>query len=105
MTGAIVHGHLEAYFIMPFDQPKDANMECSIISRVLDLVWEQIQSDHLGMAMPRTLVVAADNTTREAKNQHFLTYLCYLKAAGKFSDAELEMMEVGHTHNEDDQRC
>ena len=105
MVGVIAWGYLECYFLMSPDQAKDANMECSIISRVLDLVWQQIQSDHLGMAMPRTLVVAADNTTREAKNQHFLTYLCYLKAAGKFSDAELEMMEVGHTHNEDDQRC
>ena len=51
---------------------------------------------------PRTFFVNADNTTREGKNQHFAT--AYHVAMDKFEGYENQFLEVGHTHNEQDQR-
>lgn len=100
VTGAIAHGHLESYFILDTDVAKDSNMNATIMSRMMDLVKEK-----LGVhALPRNLAVQADNTTRESKNQHFLLYLSTLIAAEKFDAADLQFLQCGHTHNEQDQR-
>ena len=96
VVGCIIPGHFESYYIMGSDLAKDANMNCTIISRALDL-------EKLGdAAMPRTLVVSADNTTRESKNQYFATYLSMLVSSGRFESVELQFMQVGHTRNEQD---
>ena len=100
VVGALVWGHLEAFFIMDTDQPKDANMNCTVISKVLELVHDKTGSKTL----PRNLVIGADNTTRESKNQHFANYLAYLVAKEKFDAVEVQYMTTGHTHNEQDQR-
>lgn len=76
-------------------------MECSVISRTLDLVLGGLND---GQMLPRSLVIAADNTTREAKNQYFQMFLAYLKASKKFEAIDCEFQTVGHTHNEQDQR-
>jgi hypothetical protein len=108
MVGTICHGHFEAYFIMDADQAKDANANCTIISRCLDLLLEG--STEPGTAwpsqcvLPRTLIVAADNTSRESKNQIFLNYMAYLVATHKFEATETQFLQTGHTHNELDQR-
>ena len=101
VAGAVVHGHLEAYFIMNGDLAKDANMNCTVISRLLDLCHERLNPQH---SLPRNLIVAADNTTRESKNQHFANFLGYCIATEKFESAEVQFMQTGHTHNELDQR-
>ena len=64
VCGVIVHGHMECYFIMDSDRAKDSNMNCTVMSRVLDLVRETIPPEY---ALPRGLLVAADNTAREGK--------------------------------------
>ena len=101
VCGAIVHGHLECYFIMGGDTAKDANMNATVVSRVLDLTAEKIGDQH---SMPQSLILAADNTTRESKNQHFMNYNGHLVTGERFESAELNYMTVGHTHNELDQR-
>ena len=102
MVGCIAWGHCEVYYIMDSDQFKGANMEATVISRTLDIVNERLQVQ--GAAMPRSLVVAADNTVKEAKNQTFLSFLGFEKASEKFDSVEAEYMKSGHTHNEQDQR-
>ena len=62
VVGAIVWGHLECYFLMQPDQPKDANMECSILARCLDLAWAKIQKESPGARLPRSLIVQIDKT-------------------------------------------
>ena len=100
VVGVLVPGHYEGYFLMGSDTAKDANMNCTLISRVLDLVKEKLGD----AAMPRSLLVAADNTTRESKNQHLATYLARLVATSAFDTVECQFMQTGHTHNEQDQR-
>ena len=101
VTGCIVHGHLEAYFIMNPDQCKDANMECTILARVLDLVAQKLGPQ---FSVPQSLEVAADNTTREAVNQTVGSFLSNLVATEVFEDTALERLQPNHTHNEMDQR-
>jgi hypothetical protein len=101
VVGAIAHGHLEAYFLMDADLPKDANMNCTVIGRVLELVKEKIGPQH---ALPRNMIVNADNTTRESKNQHFMNFLASMVSLNKFETTELQFLQTGHTHNEQDQR-
>ena len=103
VVGTIVHGHLECYFIMDTDMAKDSNMNCSVVSRVLDIIHFERFED-TGNSMPRNLSVAADNTCRESKNQHFANYMSYLINQDKFEIADVEYMKTGHTHNEQDQR-
>lgn len=101
VVGCIVHGHLEAYYIMDSSLAKDANMNCTVISKVVDQVLANLDPQ---FALPRSLIVGADNTTREAKNQHFAGYLAYLVSSEKFEATECQFMQTGHTHNEQDQR-
>ena len=100
MVGCIVWGHLECYFIMGPQLAKGSGMEATIVSRVLDLVHQKLAAAN--HPMPRVLIVAADNTTKEAKNQHFATYLAYLLATHKFDSTECQFMKSGHTRNEQD---
>ena len=79
MVGCIAWGYLEMFFIMDPDQHKDANMECTVISRALELVHQHIKTLNPNAAMPRSLIIAADNTAREAKNQYFMSYCSWLK--------------------------
>ena len=122
MVGTICHGHVEAYFIMETDQAKDADMNCTIISRCLDLLQQGLPRTRQKWgpgtvwpsqpgtawpsqcALPRTIVVGADNTTRESKNQTFLSFLAHLVARNMFEAAEVQFLQTGHTHNEQDQR-
>lgn len=101
VVGAIIHGHMECYFLMNADQPKDSNMNATVICRCLDILCDKLGPQ---FSLPRTLIVAADNTTRESKNQHFANFLSYLVATEKFECVEQQFMQTGHTHNEQDQR-
>ena len=58
-------------FIIDSNIPKDTNMNCTIVSRLLDVLNEKFKSN--GAVMPRTLFVGADNTAGESKNQFFRT--------------------------------
>ena len=104
MVGTIAWGHLECFFFMAPDLPKDSNMECTVISRTLDVLLESFDTHSPGRALPRTLIINADNTAREAKNQYFATYMAYLRARRMFEATRVEYMQVEHTHNEQDQR-
>eukprot|EP00959_Pyramimonas_sp_CCMP1952_P385937 8088389-Pyramimonas_sp.AAC.1 len=54
--------------------------------------------------MPFHLSIKYDNTGREGKNQHFLMYLAWLQASGKFQSVQGGQGQKGHTHDGLDQR-
>ena len=56
-----------------------------------------------GTALPRTIVVGADNTMTELKNG-LLSFMAHLVARNMFEAAEVQFLQTGHTHNEEDQR-
>lgn len=98
VVGAIAHGHAEMVFIMDADQPKDSNMVCTVLSRILDIVHDTVQ------ILPRHLILSVDNTTRENKNQHLALMVSALVSSKRFESCEVQYFQVGHTHNEQDQR-
>ena len=102
VVGVIVWGWLEIYFIMDPDMKKDSNMECTVIARSLDILKARL--DRQGHHAPEDLLVNADNTTREGKNQHFCTFMAYLTGNGAQTCSQTDYLKVGHTHNEQDQR-
>ena len=106
MTGVIIHGHIEIYFLLHPDTAKDSNMEATCISRSLDILMEAKfnGSGVTELSMPRSLVLNADNTAREAKNQFFLAFCAALVSANRFDWMDIDFAESGHTHNELDQR-
>ena len=102
VVGCLVAGICECFFLMDADQPKSSDMQQTILARVLDIVDGILRKDNL--PMPANLLLAADNTTREHRNQHLLKFLAKLVSCKQFLAAENGYMMVGHTHNKLDQR-
>ena len=75
-------------------------MQATVLSRTLDLVSSMC--DSRGTCMPRTLILGVDNTCRESKNQYFMTFLAWLKSTQKFDTIEVQYLQSGHSHNEQD---
>lgn len=98
VTGVIAFGLLEVYFLLPPDCAKDSNMNAYLVGRTLELI-QQME----GIQLPANLLLAADNTPRESKNQYFCLF-CAMLAGTTFSSVELQYMQAGRTHNELDQR-
>ena len=90
VVGLICHGWFEAYLVMDTDQAKDASMNATIISWGLDAVKDMLK----GNALPRHLVVAADNTSRESKNAIFAKYVAFLVSTSVFESAEVSFLRA-----------
>lgn len=105
VTGAILFGVCDFFFLLPMDNAKDSSMQCSVLSRVLDVGRTKLQEidRNMDLDLPENLVVAVDNTPRESKNQVFAVYLAQL-AAKYFRSVECQYLQTQHTHNELDQR-
>lgn len=104
VSGAIVFGLLEFYGIMPFDTPKDASMNCTLLARILDLTAAHLRELGDTYGFPAHLCINVDNTPRESKNSHFAAFLSFLIHKRVFRSICCEYLQVDHTHNELDQR-
>lgn len=79
-------------------------MNATIISQVLEKACLAVNMKGGNHCLPRHLIIAADNCTRETKNQWLATYGAFLVAKGHFESVEFQFMLTGHTKNELDQR-
>jgi len=102
LVGAIVAGLMEVYYLLPTDCAQDSNMQMTLITHTLDAVAEQIK--HTGRHMPANLVIQADNTCRETRNQFLLKWAAACILKGLFRTITFNYMSVGHTHIDIDQR-
>lgn len=57
-----------------------------------------------GVKMPQNLIIQADNTGREQRNQWLQMYSGFLVAGQRFRSVSNVFFLVGHTHNQVDQR-
>ena len=96
VVGIIIHGHIEAYYIMDADQPKDSSMNCTIVAQALDKVKGILGPDQ---ALPRNLVIAADNTTLESKNTVFANFLSYLVTTEVFESVEVQFLQANRAQS------
>ncbi len=90
----------ESYYILHPNQAKDSNMEASVLSRQLDLVWEM--SKELQCPMFDNLIIGIDNTAREGKNQFFLLFCAFLEAKHCFRNVQVEFLPSRHSQNYQD---
>lgn len=102
VIGTIAHGFFECFFILDADIPKDANTNLTLMCKTFDLVEKELKDK--GGDMPMTMILAADNTTRETKNQHNLTFNMVNVNKGLYDAVQNDFPPVGHSHNEQDQR-
>ena len=79
--------------------------DSSCIMELLARTMEDIHtiSVSTGQPMPSTLLVASDNTVREAKNQFVLRYLCNLCGRYKLRVTGLLNLRKSHSHDALDQ--
>ena len=100
VTGIVLHGWMELYFLLPSDCAKDANMNCSLLSRMFDIFREKFPDDYIA----RNCIISADNTPRESKNQWMANWLAACVGKSLFDCMELQFLQTSHSHNELDQR-
>ena len=100
--GLLVHGWVEYFAICDQDMLKNANLTLTVLSRGLDILWDDCRKH--GLPLPQNFVCQGDNTCRENKNQYVLIYMGFLVATGVFNCSQMEFMPKGHTHNSLDQR-
>ena len=102
LIGVHVAGVGEYVYLTDCDVCKDSNLQITVLGRTIDLIKARLEE--LKVSLPQHLVVVADNTCRENRNQYVLGFLAKLVCQGLFRSASTEYAEVGHTHNIQDQR-
>ena len=100
--GVIIYGCRELFFLLDMTVPKDANMQVTVMARSLQLAYARCNSRCRNM--PRHFRFHFDNTPAEGKNQTRLAWFATLVGQKTFDSIDAESFEVGHTHNEGDQR-
>ena len=93
-TIQMVHasGHGLHFAVLDFDVPKNTNSNVECISRMLNVVFENMG------AMPHQLVLIQDNCSRECKNQKILKWALKLKILSVIDSVLLLYPQKGHTH-------
>lgn len=94
-----VAGHRLDFYLLDKDQHHDSNsiQECLAVS--LERVAEFYRSQKSLDSMPRTIILVADNTVREAKNQYLFKYWAIHVAKNRFDICLQLHMRAGHTHD------
>ena len=99
LFGAIMHQELEVFWVVDPDIVKEANLEITLLSRLLHLGSEVIT-----VPMPRQWSNHCDNATGEGKNQTVAKFYAWETWKRTFDCTEMTNSKVGHGHNEQDQR-
>jgi len=97
-TAAVAHGRVTAVHLS--DEALNHGSDCfvEVVLRVMTKVWQV--SQETGRPMPQHLVIQADNTTSQCKNQVAVLFLALLVSRFKFQTTNLMFLRVGHTHED-----
>lgn len=79
----------------------DSSCITELLARTVETIYDISMS--AGRSMPSTLLLASDNTVREAKNQYVMRYLCNMCARYKFRVTGLLNLRKSHSHDALDQ--
>ena len=106
IVGVLNHGARKqpggAYlYTVPPNQECGSNVFVSCIHWTLHHERKRLQQ--LGLALPETLHIQADNCSRENKNRFSHGYLEVLVAKGVFRKVTIDYLPKGHTHEDIDQ--
>ena len=101
VTGGIAHGWCTAIFIAQETLSHGSNAYVEVLCQLLDQVAELCRVQ--GRRFPVHLVLQADNTVAQTKNQYAAAFCSQLVGMQKFSTVTLNFLMVGHTHEDIDQ--
>ena len=99
LFGALAFNELECFWVVDPDVVKEANLECTLLARLLHHVSESIT-----VPMPHQWSNHCDNATGEGKNQIVGKIYAWQVWKRTFHVCEMTNSKVGHGHNEQDQR-
>lgn len=100
-TLAIAHRWCTAAFVQDEIQNHGSSAFCEVLVRVVEHIYQM--SLRSRRAFPLHLVIQADNTVSQAKNQYAFIALAFFVARYKFLTANIFFLLVGHTHEDVDQ--
>ena len=98
----LLSGIVECYYILEPDMYADSNMEMTLILRTIDVAVPIMNKR--GLRLGVHLVILADNTDKEMRNQYSYGLCAYLTAKKHFRSVSAVHQTVGHTHGKQDQR-
>ena len=101
ITGGIAHGWCTAILIAQETMSHGSNAYVEVLCELLDKVAEICRVQ--GRRFPVHLVLQADNTVAQAKNQYAAAFCSQMVGMQKFSTVTLNFLMVGHTHEDIDQ--
>lgn len=95
----LVHGYLMLWSISNPDCQKDSNASVETLGHTMQLLKEEF-----GVHLPDfCLVVHADNTCREIKNNHCLRWAAAQVASKNLRSLSFRFLRCGHSHEDVDQ--
>jgi hypothetical protein len=98
---AMAHGYCYDFYIADDeDFFHGASYFCEMLTQTLARVQSICHTK--GQNMPDHLIVQADNTTAQAKNEEVAKFLAVLVRKFRFKTAILQFLRVGHTHEDVD---
>ena len=101
VTGGIAHGWCIGIFIAQETMSHGSNAYVEVLCQLLDKVAELCRVR--GRRFPVHLVLQADNTVAQTKNQYASAFCSQMVGMQKFSTVTLNFLMVGHTHEDIDQ--
>jgi hypothetical protein len=101
VTGGIAHGWCTGIFIAQETMSHGSNAYVEVLCQLLDKVAEICRVQ--GRRFPVHLVLQADNTVAQTKNQYASAFCSQLVGMLKFATVTLNFLMVGHTHEDIDQ--
>ena len=101
ITGGIAHGWCTGILIAQETMSHGSNAYVEVLCESLDKVAEICRVQ--GRRFPVHLVLQADNTAAQAKNQYAAAFCSQMVGTQKFSTVTLNFLMVGHTHEDIDQ--
>ena len=101
VTGGIAHGWCTAIFIAQETMSHGSNAYVEALCQLLDQMDESCKVQ--GRNFPVHLVLQADNTVAQTKNQYASAFCSQMVGMHKFSTVTLNFLMVGHTHEDIDQ--
>ena len=98
---AMAHGYCYDFYLADDeDFFHGASFFCEVLTQTLARVQSICQSRV--QSMPDHLVIQADNTTAQAKNDEVAKFMAVLVRKFKFKTSILQFLRVGHTHEDVD---
>lgn len=101
VTGGIAHGWCTAVFVAQETMSHGSNAYVEVLCLLLDKVSELCKVQ--GRRFPVHLILQADNTVAQTKNQYASAFCSQMVGLGKFCTVTMNFLMVGHTHEDIDQ--